>query len=115
MSLLERTQIEVVSIKALSWFTSCPLDLGRPELRFDRADNAARHPVLQLEDIVQCAVEAIGPDVRAGGRVDQLAGDAHAVAGFAHAAFEHIAHAKFPRHLLYVDGAALVGETRIAR
>ena len=36
--------------------------------------------VLQFEDVVERAVEAVGPEVRAGGGVDQLAGDAHPAA-----------------------------------
>ena len=47
-------------------------------------------------------------------RVDQLTGDAHAVARFAHAALKHVAHAQFAADLLHVDGLTLVGETRIA-
>ena len=34
-------------------------------------------------------------------------------AGLAHGAFEHVAHAQFARHLLHVDGSALVGEGRV--
>ena len=52
--------------------------------------------------------------MRAGGRVDQLSGDPHPPAGFAHRAFEHIAHAKLSPDLLHIDGLALVSETRIA-
>ena len=33
----------------------------------------------------------------------------------ANAAFEHVAHAEFGADLLHVDGAALVGEGRVAR
>ena len=47
--------------------------------------------------------------------VYQLTGDAHPVAGLAHAAFEHVAHAQFARHLLHVDRTPFVGEARIAR
>jgi len=70
--------------------------------------------VLQFEDVVERAVEAVGPDMRAARRVDQLGGDAHPVGGFAHRAFEHIAHAQLARHLLHIDGLAFVGKTRIA-
>ena len=45
---------------------------------------------------------------------DQPAGNAHAVGGVAHTAFEHIAYGKFAPDLLYVDGLALVSEARIA-
>jgi len=40
--------------------------------------------------LVKVAEMGIGGD--AGCRVDQLPGDAHPVAGFAHATFEHVAH-----------------------
>ena len=60
------------------------------------------------------AVEAIGPEMRAGHGIDQLAGDPHPAAGLAHAALEHVAHAELAADLLHVDGAALVGEARIA-
>src|SRR6516225_4766222 len=46
--------------------------------------------------------------------VDQLRGDAHATACLAHGAFEHIAHAEFAPDLLHIDGAAFVGEARVA-
>jgi hypothetical protein len=48
-------------------------------------------------------------------RVDQLAGDAHAVAGLAHAAFEHVTHPQLARYLLHVSRLAFARETRIAR
>ena len=43
--------------------------------------------------------------MRAGLGVDQLRGDAHPVAGFAHRAFEDIADAEFAPDLLHIDGA----------
>ena len=48
-------------------------------------------PVLKLEDVVERAVEAVGPDVVAGDGVDQLPSDAHSVTGFSYRAFEHVA------------------------
>ena len=46
--------------------------------------------------------------------LDQLGGDAQAIASLAHAAFQDIAHAEFASHLPDVDGLALVDEARIA-
>ena len=43
-----------------------------------------------------------------------MPGDAHPVPGFAHAAFEHVAHTQLSRYLLHIDGAALVGEGGVA-
>ena len=62
------------------------------------------------EDVGQFAVIAIGPDVVASRGVDQLGGDAHAVAALADAALQHVAHAEFAGDALYVDCLALVGE-----
>ena len=47
--------------------------------------------------------------------VDELPGDADARSRPAHAAFQHVAHAEVAADLLHVDGAALVGEGRVAR
>jgi len=41
------------------------------------------HLVLKLEDVVDQSVEPIGPQMRAVGRLDQLAGNAHPIAASA--------------------------------
>src|SRR5215472_15653144 len=43
-------------------------------------------------------------------RLDQLRGNANAVARFSQTTFEDISHAEFAPDFLHVDGAALVGE-----
>ena len=55
--------------------------------------------VLQVEYILQRTIEFVSPEMRAGFRLDELSGDAHAIAGFAHAAFQHVPHAQLPIHL----------------
>ena len=50
----------------------------------------------------------------AGRGVDQLGGDADAVAGAANAALQHVAHAKLAPDLPHVDGLALVPEAGVA-
>ena len=67
------------------------------EVRLDRGDDALGDVVLHGEQVLQHAVVAIGPDVLAGLGFDQLAGDADAPVGHAHAAFEHVAHAELAR------------------
>src|SRR5882672_9703893 len=52
--------------------------------------------------------------MRPGHGVDQLPGDAHAVAALAHRAFEHIADAKLMPDLLHIDRLPFVREARIA-
>jgi hypothetical protein len=92
-----------------------PLQLGLSDRRGDRDRHRLTDLVLHREDVGEVAVVALGPDVVAGLRLDQLSGNADAVAGFAQAAFEDIAHTQFAPDLLHIDGAALVGEAGIAR
>src|SRR5256885_12628844 len=51
--------------------------------------------VLQSEQVDRVALEPLGPQMRAGGRVDQLDVDANLLARPPYAAFKHIAHAQF--------------------
>src|SRR4029453_13504718 len=60
------------------------------------------------------AFEALRPDIRPGLGVAELPGDAHLVAGLAHAAFQHVAHAKLAADFLHVHRPTLVDEARIA-
>src|SRR5215831_9459286 len=73
------------------------LDLGSDNPGRDGADNAAGDLVLNGKDVLKRTVVALGPDVMAARSVDKLRGDANAIAGFAHAAFKHVAHAEMPR------------------
>src|SRR5215469_11892093 len=85
----------------------------------DSRSNSNRHRladfVLHHEDVGEIAVVALSPDMLAGLGLDQLAGDANAIAGFPQAAFEHIAHAQIAANLLHINSAALVGEGGVAR
>ena len=60
-----------------------------------RRDDRAGHLVLDGEDILKLAVVAFGPDMPVGFRIDQLHGDADAIADLAHAALEHVFDAEF--------------------
>src|SRR3984893_13021599 len=90
------------------------LALEFEELRLDRAGDRVSYLVLQLEQIGEGAIVPLGHYVMVRVGLDQLHGDAHPTARFAHAAFEDIAHAQFLANLLDVDGLALVGEGRVA-
>ena len=63
---------------------------------------------------VEIAVEAVGPQVLAGGAVDQLRIDPDAVAGLANAAFEDVADAQLLRHLVHLGVLALEAEGGVA-
>ena len=67
-------QVEIVGVEVVRPLALGPLDLGVKQARLDRADDTQCDLVLQFEDVVERAVEAVGPDVGAGCRVDQLAG-----------------------------------------
>ena len=62
---------------------------------------------MQLEQVGYVLLEAVGPQMRARLRVDQLGVDPHAVLVALHRAFEHVANAEFLADLLGVDGLAL--------
>jgi hypothetical protein len=104
----------VVSSEFLGRFAFGAFDLGLFELWRDRADNACGHLVLEIENVLQAAVETIRPQMRAGRRIDQLPGDAHLVSRFSNAAFKHVAYAKLATDLLDIDRLAFVGKTGIA-
>src|SRR5262249_18034806 len=70
--------------------------------------------VLELEDVLERAVETVGPQMRAACRIDELRRDAHAVGRLARAAFEHVANAELATDLPYIYGMTLVGEARVA-
>src|SRR6185437_17168802 len=86
-----------------------------PQFRLDDAGDARRHLVLKVEHVFDLALEAVGPEMRAGARIDELPGDAQAAAGLAHRAFEDIVDGELAPDLLHVDRLSLVGEARIAR
>ena len=88
----ERAQVEVVGSEVIRWPRGGSAHLGRLQCRLNHAGDADRDPVLELEDVLQRAVEAVGPQMRAGQGIDQLRSDAHALARFAHRALQYITH-----------------------
>ena len=45
--------------------------------------------ILQLEDVLQAAIESVRPEMRPAHGINQLPGDPHPIARFADAAFQH--------------------------
>src|SRR5439155_8434729 len=86
------------------------LALSAGQCWLNRGGDARGDVVLHGEDIGQIAVITVGPEMSAGRCIDQLAGDAHALANLAHAAFENIADPKIAADLLNLSGFAFVGE-----
>ena len=90
----------VVGIETGGRLAQAAMDLGLAQVGLDGAGDLHRHPVVQLEDVFERAVEPVRPEMRPVAASINCAGDADAVAGLAHDAFEHIAHAKFAADLL---------------
>lgn len=103
-------QIVVVSVEAAGRFPLRAFDLDPLELPGDYADDARGNLILQFEDVVEGAFEALRPNMRTRRRIDKLPCDPNAVCRFAHAAFQHIAHAQVPADLLDVHCPPFVRE-----
>ena len=92
--------IEVPRVQVTRCLGGGPLLLGLAELRGDGGDDGFGHLVLQRKEILQDPVVALGPNLLARGCLDQLGGDADAVAALAQAAVQQVAHAQLTSHLL---------------
>jgi len=84
--------------------------LSRGERNRECADDLLDHLVLGRKDVGEIAIESLGPEMTAGRCIDELRRDAHAVAGLAHTALEHEAHAKITPNVLHLRRPALVDE-----
>ena len=65
------------------------------EMQIERLRDFQGGLFLQREDVFHFAGEIVGPDLEAGGRVDQVDVDADLIAGFADGAFEQVTHTEF--------------------
>ena len=109
------TQTAVVGLQIASGFASYALDFG---LLHSGSDDAP----LRCDVTLSCSsnTSSSAPSKRSAQRcaavagVDELAGNAHAIARLAYTAFQHVSHAEFASDLPDVGRLALVGKTRIA-
>ncbi len=106
-------QVAVVCIETLGRFIPGARDLRLFELRRNRADHTVSDLILELENIVEHALEPASPMGRAGARIDELAGDANAALSLTPTAFEHVPHAQLAPDLLHIHVSMLVREARI--
>src|SRR5262249_3391450 len=104
------TEKEVIGIDALGRLPPGALYLGVAQLRLDGTHDGGRDQVLQVENVAHRAVEMIGPDMRAGRRVDELACDPYSVACPPHTALEQVADPELATDTLHLDRLALVRE-----
>ena len=107
---LKRVQHQIICVVFVRRLVLQSFNFGVLQARLDSAYNACRYAVLQFENVVEDAVEGVGPDMDGIASVDQLSGNTDPVSDFAHAAFEHIAYTKFAGDLLHIDILAFVGE-----
>ena len=112
---LPAAQIVLVSLEVLGRPVRKLRLLAGAELDCERRDDLLLEGILHGEHVVQLAVVALGPQRPVADRVDQLGGDTDPVGRTADAAFQHVAHAQFLRHLRRLRRLPLVGEDRVAR
>src|SRR5262245_15591127 len=115
MKLGDAAQEVIIGIHVLRRLALGTIALGMLQLRRDGAHNARGHPILQLEDILNVAVKALCPKVRARRDVDELSRYAHSVCGLSHAAFEDVAYPQLATGLPHIHRPTLVGEAGVAR
>ncbi len=68
--------------------------------------------ILQSEDVLQRSIIALGPQMFAGGGVNQLHDNAYLPVGFLHAPFQYVPHAHLVADVLHLDGFTFVRERR---
>ena len=89
-----------------------------PARRFDPAgqdsDDGGGDLILNVKNIRELAVVAIGPDVLVGAPIDQLDDHPNAVSGFSDASLEQIVGAELAGDTAEVNGLTLVFERRVA-
>ena len=88
--------------------------LGGDQLRAQLIGKPRDDFVLHVEEVGHGLIEALGPEMRAGLRVDELDVDAQPIAGALNAALQHIPHVQLAPDLLQIDMFSLVGEGSVA-
>jgi hypothetical protein len=61
----QAAQEAIIRIEALCGFVFRPFDFGLIELGCNCTDHLGRNLILKLEDVLQCFVESVGPDMSA--------------------------------------------------
>ena len=101
---------EIDDVGVVGMRASCGLRLD--ELEAQSIVQSRHDLILQLEQVADVFLEAFGPEMGAGFRIDELRVDTHPVPIPLCRAFEDVPHAEFLADLLGVDGFALVSEGR---
>src|SRR5262245_20157973 len=75
MQVRHSAQIIVVGVETFGWLALRASDLRSLQLRSDRADDALGDLILQIEDVIERAIETVCPEMRPGRCVDELPRD----------------------------------------
>src|SRR5690242_20355855 len=94
MKFCQPTQVKVVRVQACGWLAQSPGYFGLFELRRDCANDAHRHAILKIENVIERTFVSVCPDVVARPGIDELRCNAYAIARLADAAFQHVTDAK---------------------
>ena len=104
----------MLSVSARTFTARAAASSRRDQVAAQRSDDRVGDFVLDREDVGQLAIVGLRPQVTVVHRVDQLRGDAHVVAGLAHAAFEDVVDLERLRDVGRAERTALVRERRRA-
>ncbi len=61
----QRPQVEVVRVEAVRPPRARALDFGPADLRLDQPNHRRRHAILEIEEALELAVKALGPQMDA--------------------------------------------------
>src|SRR6516164_3519920 len=111
----ESSQVTIISVKILGPLACRPFDLSSAHTWLDRTYDVRCDLVLKIKDIIHGAIVPFGPDVCAGGCIDELSGNAYARARLPHAALEDIANVESFCDLAHINVLTLELEGRCPR
>ena len=86
------------------------MPLGSADRRLDPHNNLLRDLVLDGKDIDQVAIKTLRPQMMAGGRINELSGDADPIPCSSHAVFDQVASTQFFGDTANRQVRTLVGE-----
>ena len=92
IDLMHAAEIQIIGIQAVGRLRPGTHGFGAPQARFDGAHNTFGNAVLQLENVADCALKPISPDMPTRRRLDQLPGNPHSPASAPNTPLQEIAH-----------------------
>jgi len=113
VELLTTAQEQVVAIDVVRARVRQRSRFALRQLDRERAHDLVRHVVLDGEDVLEVAVVALGPQVTAARRVDQLRRHAHTLSRLAYAAFDDVADAEGAAQLRGIKEAKAIDDLTV--